>query len=352
MNVEYLIIGQGLCGTWLSYYIHKANRSFLIIDNNQPYSSSRIAAGIINPVTGRRLVKTWMIEDLLAFGKTAYAEIESDLSISVFSQKNIIEHFPDPFRRESFFKRISEDDSYLHIPEEQERFKGQFNYEFGFGEISPSFLVHLEILLPSWRKFLQLKNSLLEENFELDSLDTSGEEIKYKNIRAEKIVFCDGMASADNPWFKKLPFAFNKGEALIIESGVIPAGNIYKKGLVIAPMAEDNLFWVGSDYTWNYKDLVPTPEFRSVTELRLKKWIKSPFKIRDHKASLRPATVERRPFVGMHPVKKNIGILNGMGTKGCSLAPFFANQLSEHMFYKKEILPEASVERFSKILQT
>ena len=70
----------------------------------------------------------------------------------------------------------------------------------------------------------------------------------------------------------------------------------------------------------------------------------------DHKASVRPANIERRPFVGFHPTYKNIGILNGMGTKGCSLAPFFAKQLTGHLINEDQILPEADINRFSKIL--
>ncbi|HMH31943.1 MAG TPA: hypothetical protein VK543_02880, partial [Puia sp.] len=62
------------------------------------------------------------------------------------------------------------------------------------------------------------------------------------------------------------------------------------------------------------------------------------------------ATLERRPFVGFHPLKKNIGILNGMGTKGCSLAPFFASQLVQHIRHQSAIIPEAGVQRFSNIL--
>jgi glycine/D-amino acid oxidase-like deaminating enzyme len=67
-------------------------------------------------------------------------------------------------------------------------------------------------------------------------------------------------------------------------------------------------------------------------------------------ASIRPANIERRPFVGLHPAHKNIGILNGLGTKGCSLAPFFAKQFVDHILYKKDILPGADIIRFSKIL--
>ncbi len=78
-QVEILIIGQGICGTWLSYFLQKENRSFLVIDDNQPNTSSRIAAGIINPVTGRRIVKTWMIDELIPFIETAYQEIGKEL---------------------------------------------------------------------------------------------------------------------------------------------------------------------------------------------------------------------------------------------------------------------------------
>ena len=113
---------------------------------------------------------------------------------------------------------------------------------------------------------------------------------------------------------------------------------------------EDNLYWIGSNYLWEFSDDQPTEQFRKQAELLLKNWLKVPFKILDHLASIRPANIERRPFVGFHPVHKNLGILNGMGTKGCSLAPFFAKQLTEYLISGKEILPEADIKRFTRIL--
>jgi len=61
MEIDYLIIGQGICGTFLSWYLRKAGISFIVIDEPRPDTASRVAAGIINPVTGRRIVKTWLI---------------------------------------------------------------------------------------------------------------------------------------------------------------------------------------------------------------------------------------------------------------------------------------------------
>jgi hypothetical protein len=53
----------------------------------------------------------------------------------------------------------------------------------------------------------------------------------------------------------------------------------------------------------------------------------------------------------LHPVHTCAGILNGMGTKGCSLGPLFAQQLTRHLLYNEPIMPDVDVRRFNRILQ-
>src|SRR6185503_18649771 len=130
----------------------------------------------------------------------------------------------------------------------------------------------------------------------------------------------------------------------------LPGNLVYKKGMMLAPLASPGLWWVGSNYAWEFDDADPTKEFREKTELLLKEWLRMPFKVVAHLSGIRPATLERRPFVGLHPLHPNIGILNGMGTKGCSLAPFFAKQLVDHFLHHTPITPEADVKRFAKTL--
>jgi glycine/D-amino acid oxidase-like deaminating enzyme len=353
MEIEYLIIGQGISGTFLSYYLRKEGRSFLVIDNNYINSSSKIAAGIINPVTGRRMVTVWMADEILPFAWEAYQEIGTELGITAISQKNIIDFFPNPFMRESFLKRIEEGNAYITACENPGRFNSYFNYGFGCGEISPVYTAHMEIVLPAWRQRLKQEELLIEENFELGLVELKADKVQYKNIRADKIIFCDGAAGMNNPWFKQLPFAPNKGEVLIAEIPGLPDSNSYKKSMLLTPLrdSDTNLFWVGSSYAWDFDNADPTPDFRKKTELVLKEWLKLPFKIIEHHAGIRPATLERRPFVGMHPHHHPIGILNGMGTKGCSLAPYFAKQLTGHLVHGSVITAEAAVTRFKKILQ-
>jgi glycine/D-amino acid oxidase-like deaminating enzyme len=364
MKFEFILVGQGISGTFLSYYLQKEKKSFIVIDNNDKNAPSRIAAGIINPVTGRRMVTVWMADEVFPFGWQAYHEIGNELNIAAISQRNIIDFFPNPFMRENFLKRLNEGNEYMQSIEEVKQYGHYFKYDFGCGEIKPVYMAHLETLLPAWRNKLKNENLLLEESFEVERLVISDDAVRWSDregqtISAVKIIFCDGAGSFDSPYFKQLPFAPNKGEALIVEIPDLPTTNIYKKGTLLTPflarpdhsaMGSEAVFWAGSNYSWEFDNADPTEQFRNNTEATLKEWLKVPFKVLDHRAGIRPATLERRPFAGLHPHFPSIGILNGMGTKGCSLAPFFAKQLADHLAHGKTITPEADISRFKKIL--
>ena len=352
MKVDVLIIGQGISGTFLSYYLQKEGKSFLIIDDNNSNSSSKIAAGNINPVTGRRLVTVWMADDVLPFAWKAYSEIGDELGITAISQKSIVDFFPNPFMRENFLQKIETGDKYVHTYPEQNHFNHLFNYEFGCGEIKPVYTAHLETLLPRWRQHLVKTSALVEKVFDLEKLNVNKNSVHYEGVTADKIIFCDGTGCFENPFFRQLPFAPNKGEALMVEIPGLPSQHVYKKSMLLTPLEgkDANLFWLGSSYVWDFDNAAPTQAFREGAEQALQEWLKIPFRIVEHRSGLRPATLERRPFVGVHPLYEPIGILNGMGTKGCSLAPFFARQLVDHLYYGIPIARDADVARFKKIL--
>lgn len=350
MQIDYLLIGQGISGTWLSYFLQQENKSFLVIDDKRPNAPSRLAAGIINPVTGRRHVSTWMIETLLPYVWEKYNLLGSALGLTAISQKNVTDFFPSPQMRESFVKRVEEKGDYVSLPEAQEQFRPFFNYEFGCGEIQPVYTAHLESIIPAWRVKLTRQGLLREEQFQLGELIVDKAHIRYRDIEAGKIIFCDGAACAQNPWFERLPFAPNKGEALFVNIPGLPDDRMYKKGMLLVPMVQPDQWWLGATYEWAFTDELPSTAFRTKAEQLLQQWVKLPYTITDHIASVRPATLERRPFVGLHPVHSSIGILNGMGTKGCSLAPYFADQLVRHLVHGETLDPEADVQRFARVL--
>ena len=350
MQVDYLIIGQGICGTMLSWFLYKQGKTFLIIDDDNKNSSSKIAAGIINPVTGRRYAYTWMIDEVMPFAIQTYEEIGNRLAIQIAYPKSIIDFFPSPQMRNAFIDRLTENDTYLHSFPDQNHFNQYFNYDFGCGEIRPAYIVHLQLLLSLWRKKLLELNFLKEDKFGVNELKVDKDSVSYQHVSAQKIIFCDGSDGVHNPCFQLLPYAPNKGEALLIECNELTNQHIFKKGFMLAPLPEENIYWVGSNYQWEFENEYPSQQFYQQATLVLNGWLKKPYKVLAHNAAVRPATIERRPFVGFHPQFQNIGILNGMGTKGTSLAPYFAHQLVQHIVYNFPIAPEADVHRFLRIL--
>jgi glycine/D-amino acid oxidase-like deaminating enzyme len=50
--------------------------------------------------------------------------------------------------------------------------------------------------------------------------------------------------------------------------------------------------------------------------------------------------------MGNHPHHNNVFIFNGLGTKGVSLAPYFAKEMLSFLETNKVLLPEANIERF------
>jgi glycine/D-amino acid oxidase-like deaminating enzyme len=349
MHIDILLIGQGICGTFLSRELQKAGYSFLVIDDNKPGTASKVAAGIINPVTGRRIVKTWMIDEVMPFVWQQYTDLGNQLQVTAIEQKDIIDFFPTPQMKLAFEKRYSEDTQYLSITDDAGIWRNYFNYDFGYGVITPCYLVNLPDLLPAYRQSLIAGNNLLEEKFDHTLLQIQPDKVQYKDITAQRIIFCDGIASFSNPWFTNLPFAPNKGEVLLIEANDMPSQHIFKKGINWVPW-RDNIFWVGSSYEWDFASDAPTDVFRERTMATLQQWIKAPIRLLEHTAAVRPATIERRPFIGFHPTQPAIGIFNGMGTKGCSLAPFFAPQLVQHIQHQRPLQPDVDIQRFKRVL--
>lgn len=346
MTIDVLIIGQGICGTFLGRELDRAGLSYLVVDEERPYTASRVAAGLINPVTGRRVVKTWMIDELLPFVREVYGEWDADLLRPV----DIVDFFPTAQMRLAFLKRIEEGGAYLRLPADDHRWDGLFQYELGFGIIDTCFLVDMPRLLAQARADLAAKGKLREEPFISSDLAVRARMVQYRDIDARWIIYCDGVTAADQGYFSRLPFAPNKGEALVIEAPELRENEfVFKRGLSLTPWKE-GLYWAGSSYEWSFANPDPTAAFRERTEAQLRNWLKVPFRTVEHVASVRPATVERRPFVGLHPAQPAVGILNGMGTKGCTLAPFFARQLAKLLAHGEPVMAEADVGRFRNLL--
>jgi glycine/D-amino acid oxidase-like deaminating enzyme len=357
MQTDVLIIGHGICGTFLSRELERAGLTYVVIDEERPSTASRAAAGLINPVTGRRIVKTWMIDELLPFAREAYGAGDGAGGVEgggFIRAVSVVDFFPTAQMRLAFLDRYAEDPQYLRLPKDEHSWDAYFHYELGYGCIEPCYLVDIQGLLGVERKKMVERGVLRAERFMVEDLEIGDRWARYRDVEARWAIFCDGIESSQNAYFSRLPFAPNKGEVLIIEAPELAgdgglASTVFKKGMSIIPWKE-GLYWVGSSYEWSFDDPGPTAAFRVRTEAVLREWLRVPFRTVEHFASVRPATLERRPFVGLHPLYPAVGILNGMGTKGCSLAPYFARQLAELLVSGAPVRADADIGRFRRVL--
>jgi glycine/D-amino acid oxidase-like deaminating enzyme len=353
MQVDYIIVGQGICGSFLSWNLRKAGCSFKVIDQAQPFSSTKVASGVINPVTGRQVVTTWMAEDLLPFAENAYRQLGADIGATLVQSCSVMAFPPSEQMARAYAGRIAENNPYLHPVTDQlhQTYASLFHFFHGVVAIRPSLLVQLHPLLKGWRQWLVQNDALAEEPFDNDALVLDEAGVAYKQFRAKKILFCDGISSMYHPLWNRLPFGMNKGQALIADIPGLPADNIYKFGAMTLVPWYDGLWWIGSSYENEFTDTLPSAGFREKTVQALQSVLKTACTVVDHLASVRPVVaVERRPFVGLHPLYPQAGILNGMGTKGCSLAPYFAEQFTRHLLAGDPLDPTADVQRFTRIL--
>src|ERR1700728_2720357 len=74
--LDYIVVGQGIAGSMLSWFLLQHGASVKVIDAYNPSSASNIASGITNPVTGRRFVKTWLADEIIPFAAGAYQNFE------------------------------------------------------------------------------------------------------------------------------------------------------------------------------------------------------------------------------------------------------------------------------------
>src|SRR5690606_31088618 len=76
MDVDFLLVGQGIGGTALAYRLMALGKRVYVVDQAQQNNSSRIAAGLYNPITGRKMVKSWLADQLFPEIQPFYTSLE------------------------------------------------------------------------------------------------------------------------------------------------------------------------------------------------------------------------------------------------------------------------------------
>lgn len=330
LHTDYLIVGQGIAGTLLSYELLRAGKSVLVIDDGDPARSSLVAGAIMNPVAGKHWSPVPDANSLITVAVSTYRAIEFLLKGDILSRTALYIFHDGPEGSALFEKQQKQFPEYLQLLGRKEGPEGYFRTTNGIGKVEGLWQVNASVLLGQWRSYLLNRNALKPEQFDHKALGLVQDKVQYKDVEAGTIVFCEGAVASANPLFSGLPFTRNRGEALLLEIPGLPEDALYHRKLRLIPRG-DGLFWCGSNYQWHFSDLAPDRQWQKEAIAELESWLKLPFTVKEHIVALRPTTAGQVPLVGIHPGYHQVAIFNGLGTRGVSSGPFRARELCKKL---------------------
>ncbi|GAA5225055.1 NAD(P)/FAD-dependent oxidoreductase [Membranihabitans marinus] len=344
-NIDVIIVGGGLAGLHLALKFYKEGLSFIVIDKYKEHSSSRIASGLINPITGRRFVKTWLYDELQPVFVSEYQYWEKIFNSRFFKSIDIYRAITDHRLVNDLDAKLSDYGELCRPMTADELTLFQTLTSFpDLGYVFKGYQLDTITFLDRGIDFLKSKGIWYEDNFEIESLDESQSSHRYKDYITNKVILARGAHSTDSRGFTWPGFNINKGEVLKLSSPQLPLDSILKQRLFLIPEGEE--FWVGSYNTWECDNEEPTAGGKKYLIKHLDLMMKSPYEVRSHLAAFRPATEDRRPIMGYHPSNHSIAIFNGFGSKGTSLIPYFANVFYQFVFKNQELPTEVDIQRF------
>ncbi|TDE11407.1 FAD-binding oxidoreductase [Dyadobacter psychrotolerans] len=346
-DFDYLIVGHGIGGASIAWHLQKAGKTFKIAGDSTAPSSSLVAAGIFNPLTGKKLVKTWLADDLFPFATSFYSELESKLEAKFLYKTSVYRPYRSIEEQNTYLAQSAEPAiaNYIGKSEDQDVVAEYVHMAHGGLEVVRAGWVDLPVLLKKSREYFSGSGQYIETKFNSEELKHSEAGVEWNGKKFGKVILCQGFEAVNNQYFNWLPFTPVKGQILEISSEHILKKHIINQGIFVLPTS-DKTCKVGATYSWDPLDWETTKVAGDELEEKLKNLLKVPFRITAQAAGIRPSVRDRRPLIGVHPTLSNVCIFNGLGTKGVTLAPFFADQFVQHLENGKELNPLVNIQRY------
>lgn len=341
--MKILVVGQGIAGTVLAWVLRRRGAAVQVADAGFPHQASGAAAGVINPVTGKRFVKTWRFDEFYAPARATYQAMQAELGCAVWFDQPILRLLAGPQELNDWAARLALPDYQPVLAERTDPGAWAFLLHAGFqiGEIKQAARVNFSALLPAFHRQLEAEGNLIAGEITADKAQQLAGEYDY-------IIFCEGYRGTANPFFPGLAWQLAKGEGCILRFDHPQAAllrDMVKRDLIVAPLG-DGLFWTGATYNWTFSDDGHTDTAQQEITDRLRQILAAPFEVVRRFGAVRPTVKDRRPLIGKCPEYPRMVIFNGLGTKGALLAPFWASHLADHLLNAAPLDPEVAIQRF------
>lgn len=342
-DVEFIIVGLGIAGATLTWQLEQLGGDVLVIDRGEPSTASRVAAGLITPVTGMRLVKSWRFDELRAAAWDFYRRVEAQVGLPVLYEVPMVRLLGNPQEQDYLRKRLN-DPEYAELLAEGPSLPASIRSPFGEIELRGGGQLDVPTYLRATRERLIARQRFVSGHLNWSTVVSTpgGVELPEFDLRCQTLVLADGAAARTNPFFPPEQFNATRGEILTVEIPDWSETRVIHGGIWIAPVraaSSTGLYQVGATYDWSNLDAGPTLEGRQQIEERLRAILDRPFRVVDHVAAVRPILRQPFPIAGRSAENPQLAFWNGLASKGSLQAPLFAQQLARHLVEGKSPTP-------------
>ena len=332
---DQIIIGQGIAGSTLAWQLGWLGQHVVVVDREDANTASKVAAGLISPITGKRDAVSWRFDELWPVAKAFYERVESETKTTFFYPSLML-------------KVISVEDSRAgKVGEQLSKYVRQrvmlqspLADSMEALEIAPAGRVDVVSYLAATREMLEQRTAYFRADVCLpDDLQLTKESVAIPKlgIQASQLVFCQGVAALTNPWFDELVFEISRGEILTLSVPKLHEERVVTDQVWLAPLeVSSGTYLAGATYDREFDresiySVSTTQAGREEIERKLAKFGPASYEVIDHRAALRPTIKGRLPKVGFSSQQKRLGVFNGLGSKGALRAPFVAQHFANYL---------------------
>ncbi len=340
-----IIIGQGLAGTTLAWQLLECDRRVLIIDRADAGTTSRLAAGLITPITGKRLTVSWRCPDFLAQAVEFYRQVEARTGVVLLHADGALRFWQSDREPQVFARRQADEPEFASLVADLSDVPDGVIARQGGLAMPTAARLNVPLFLDVSRGEFERRRAYIKADVDLGNdlvVEQEGLSIPRLKATARTLVFCQGIAAYDNPWFTGVEFDATRGEILTVRIPQLEERRTLHCGVWLASLG-DGLYRLGATSRWNDLDEGPTDAGRDWLCSQLRKWLRCDFEIVAHNVGVRPIVKGRHPLLGRHPMLPQFAYFNGLGSKGTLQAPAMAAQLAAHLVDGTPLDPEVDL---------
>ncbi len=172
----------------------------MVIDPGEGNTASKISAGLVTPYSGKRQAKDGDFERRRQLAKAFYEDVGKQLGTTLWLDESSVRWFQDEQEREDYLSK-----SMRNEVNDTEGMVDERGETLGYRMLSAA-RVMVSRFLAGTKEVLRAGRSTDRRSTEDRGNSVSGQGIEIEELKlvAKRIIFCQGFAGRDNPWFPNI----------------------------------------------------------------------------------------------------------------------------------------------------